>query len=904
MKNLYLVDVSSIFFRAYYAIRQLNNSKGMPTNALYGFLAAITKLLKEHKPGGIVFCYDRPESGFREELYPDYKANRDEAPADLVLQIPYLKKLADALSIPGFDKLGFEADDIIGCLVKLCRRRGVEVVIVSGDKDFGQLVEPGVSIFDPAKDAFMDSAGVQAKWGITPSQVVDYLALVGDSSDNVPGVKGIGPKGAQKLLAEFHSLDGIYKNLDQLKNDRIRELLRSEKDIAYLSQKLCTIHCDEPLDVKLEDLKIKPIRRELLEPLLNELDFKALLQKLLGSSNFQNVGDTKAEGKTAEVRIAGVRIAEVRIAEVRIAEVRTVEEEKTGAQIASEGEPQTISVGQTKVSPEAIVTASVADLQNAISNNKSGAIWLDITNRGLGVKIGLNCFRFEGASDNLTEWLNETLVKHKFAVSGFDTKGMAHQIKLSRNAFTKVGQDVMLEAYCTGRGGDMSLSDLAKKYLGAELPEFALPEERLSAVQQLSQIFLETLKKEGTDKILKDIEEPLVPVLFKMELDGIKLNTLQLEAYSKELGSEILTTEKEIISLAGVEFNIGSPKQLGQVLFERLKLPTVRKTKTGYSTDSDVLEVLKSHHEIAAKILNWRELSKLRSTYVDALPRIMDPKTGRVHTSFNQAVTTTGRLSSTQPNLQNIPIRSARGERIRESFVSDENYCLLTADYSQIELRILAHVTGDKALSRAFEYDLDIHTATASEIFNTPLSEVTSEQRRASKAINFGIVYGMSDFGLAENLGVERKVAGEFIEQYFLRYPGVQKYMHEVIEQGKEDGFVQTMFGRKRYYPDLKSSNYRARQNAERAAINMPIQGAAADLIKLAMIEVDKNLTRDATDSAKMLLQVHDELIFEVSEGQVEVLREKVRTWMENTTKLNVPLKVSIGVGSSWGNAE
>jgi DNA polymerase-1 len=875
VKNLYLVDVSSIFFRAFYAIRQLNNSQGLPTNALYGYLAAITKLIKEHKPDGIVFCYDRPEPGFREELYSEYKANRSDTPPEMIPQFPYLKKLGEALNVPSFEKPGFEADDLIGTLVKLCRRQGVEVVIVSGDKDFAQLVEPGVSIFDPAKDAFMDSAGVQAKWGIRPDQVIDYLALVGDASDNVPGVKGIGPKGAQKLLGEFETLDGIYKNLDKIKNDKLRDKLLFEKEMAFLSQKLCTIHCDSDLGVKLSDLAIKPVRRDLLEPLLAELEFKALLTRLIGSS-----GEDKSSSPTSGATHAPASLSSPAVSSSAV-----------GANFDSGARVNDV-----------IVTASVEDLSKALSEEAhDNEIWLDVTNRGLGLQIGASVFRFEGESDKLTSWLEENIAKHKFKISGFDTKNMAHQIKLGRNSFKAVGQDVLLEAYCGGHGGGIALSELAKKYLNFDLAEFALPEERLSVVRKLSYGFLETLKKDGTLKILKTIEEPLIPVLFKMEKDGVLLNSSELETYSKELLTEIQEGEKEIIKLAGIDFNVGSPKQLAQILFERLKLPTVRKTKTGFSTDSEVLEELKNKHPIAALILNWRELTKLRSTYVEALPRSVNPLDGRIHTTYAQAVAATGRLSSVSPNLQNIPIRTSRGQRIRESFIAPEGYRLLTADYSQIELRILAHVTGDKGLARAFEQDLDIHTATASEIFGIELSEVTNEQRSASKAINFGIVYGMSNFGLAERLGVELKVASEFIERYFARYPGVQKYMHSVIEQGKQDGFVQTVFGRRRYYPDLKSSNHRARQSAEREAINMPIQGAAADLIKLAMIEVDKNL--DAGDS-RMLLQVHDELIFETPADEAGPLSSKVRGWMENTTKLSVPLKVSIGVGTTWGNAE
>ncbi len=864
MKRIYLIDVSSLFFRAFYAIRQLNNSQGLPTNALYGFLAAITKILKEHKPDGVAFCFDHPEEGFREKMYPEYKANRDEAPSDLIKQFPYLPKLAESLSIPAFEKAGFEADDVIGTLTAKSKRQGIEVIIVSGDKDFGQLVGPGVRIFDPSKDLYIDDDGVRAKFGVDPNQVIDYLALVGDASDNVPGVKGIGPKGAAKLLSEYKTLDGIYQNLTGIKNERVRGLLESQKSKAYLSRELCSIRCDMEIGLEPQDLQVRPVKRDLLIPLLEELGFKTLLQRLLGDG-VQGVSQIESLGISAQLK-----------------------------------GPQVMPVLAPKI--QVHVTGKISDLEENFGTAQEGEFWFDVNPRGTIIQGNDTAVRYEGDSELLSKWLNEFLGKRKIKISGYDTKSMAHQLKLAPQSFREVGTDVLLQSYCTGKGEGLGFAELIKKHLGAELPEFALPEERLGFMREVSRRLEGDLNQGALKKVLLEIEQPLASVLYKMERTGVLIDGGKLNLFSAELLKEAQIIEKEICKLAGYEFNVGSPKQLGQVLFDKLGLPTIRKNKTGYSTDSDVLEKLIQHHPIAEKILEWRELTKLRSTYVEALPRLIDQDSGRVHTRFNQAVTSTGRLSSTGPNLQNIPIRTKRGQRIRESFIAPEGSVLISADYSQVELRILAHITGDQGLKSAFEREVDIHTATAAEIFNKKISDVDANDRRASKAINFGIAYGMSDFGLAASLNIGRDVAAEYIEVYFKRYPGVQKYMHEVVENCKRDLYVETIFGRRRYYPEIKSSNGRVRQNAERAAINMPIQGAAADLIKKAMIKADSELNQK-NPSARMLLQVHDELVFEVKEQEAEDFTNEVKGWMENSVKLDVPLKVSVDIGSNWGEA-
>ncbi len=865
MKKLYLVDVSSIFFRAFYAIRQLNNSKGLPTNALYGFLATMTKLIKEHRPDGLALCFDTPDAGFREEIYPEYKANRDDAPEDLVLQFPYLKKLSMAMSLPSFEISGFEADDIIGTLAKKCKRNGLEVVIVSGDKDFTQLVEAGVSIYDPAKDLFINRDGVLAKMGVEPSQVIDYLALIGDASDNVPGVDGIGPKGAVKLLSEFKSLDGIYENLGMVKSPRINEMLKTQKKQAYLSQKLVTIFCDCKININIDELKLRPVNRELLLPLLDEFEFKGIAQKLLGPGNL----DESLVPLDSKPLVTPVS--------------------------ASASEDQT---PETK----AFIITKIGDLEKALNPNLD-EIWLDVTSRGIAIGFGGKTFRFEGDASSFNQWLSQTLSSRPLKISGYDVKAMAHEVKLSPQAFQAVGTDVLLMAYCTGDNQEYDLGYLSKKLLNIDLPEFALPEERLGLIKKIQVCLSGQLEPQNTNKILTTIEQPLAPVLYSMEKVGILLDSKNLNDFSVELLKESQSLEKEICEVAGYEFNISSPKQLGRVLFDKLGLPPVRKTKTGYSTDSDVLEKLIKLHPIAAKILDWREVTKLRSTYVDALPQLVSPETGRVHTTYLQAVAATGRLSSVHPNLQNIPIRTPRGQRIRHSFIAADGKQLISADYSQVELRILAHITGDSGLVRAFESDVDIHSATASEVFDVQLSKVTADQRRAAKAINFGLAYGMSEFGLAESLKIERREAAEFIQRYFLRFSKVQQYMHDVVETTKQTGYAETLFGRRRFYPDMKSSNGRLRQNAERAVINMPIQGAAADVIKLAMVEISKKLPMKFGNEARMLLQVHDELVFEVQNEAVQEFSKVVAEIMETQTPLRVPLKVSVGSGPTWGVA-
>lgn len=873
MKKIYLVDVSSMFFRAFYAIRPLTTPSGVPVNAVYGFLSMVTKLFKEEKPDYMVFTYDRKEPSFRKNLYPEYKAHRTAMPDDLAVQIPYIKKLADYLGIPALEVPDFEADDIIGTLVKLGLKHHHEVVIVSGDKDFGQLIQKHVVLFDTMKDVKYDEAGVLEKWGVRPDQFIDYLAIMGDTSDNIPGVDGIGPKGAQKLLQQFKSVEDIYANLDKVEPKGIREKLERSRDNAFLSKKLVTISTDVPVSENFEDYHLRPIQSDNLRALLQELNFKSFEKSLLGDAATHGNLHDSIHGKNGEAE-------------------KSASPKKTEAPVAEIPEEIKISTVSSDVMAkiEAYlhlkeVSISVADLLPKLHSNDS--LWGFADERGLFVARDQELWAIDGRYEDLGAGTDQKHIRW----SGFDLKTFFHQIKADT---PKVEWDSSLAAYVVRAGDSTDFGDIYKKFIGTGLPEFATPAQVYKAHVELQHVLQDRLGLFEGEKILRDLELPLVPVLLRMENKGIRIDVEALQIQSAELTEEIAVLEKEIHHLAGGPFNVGSPKQMGVILFEKMNLPSGKKTKTGYSTGEDVLE--KIEHPIAKKILQWRELSKLKSTYVDALPEIMS-QDGRVHTSFNQALTSTGRLSSTQPNLQNIPIRTERGQRVRQAFIADKGKKLLSMDYSQIELRILAHISDDPGLQRAFRDDLDIHAATAAEIFGVDLKNVTSEQRRSAKAVNFGIAYGQGAFGLAENLGISNKEAKDIIDRYFSKFAGVREYINNTVKVAHEHGYVETLFGRRRYIEELNSKNPMLKKFGERAAINAPIQGTASDLVKKAMIDISEHVPVD------MLLQVHDELIFEGTESTLQHHIPALVKIMENVMKLKVPLKVNYAVGANWDEA-
>lgn len=838
MKKLYLVDVSSMFFRAFYAVRMLTNSQGMPTNAIYGFLSMSVKLLKDVQPDYMVYCYDQPGPSFRKDIYEDYKANRGETPEELIPQIPYIKKLTELMGIPGIGKEKYEADDIIGSLAQFGVENNLEVVIVSGDKDFAQLINEKVSMYDTMKDVKYDVAGVVEKWGVHPSQFIDYLAITGDSSDNIPGIKGIGPKGAQKLLDKFESLDGIYENLGLIKTPSQLKKLNESKENAYLSQKLVEIVKDLDLVKGLNDVSLKPIDNEKLEEVLDELEFSSFKKNLLGGATAKQ----KSSNGTQDKRRKSLKVEE----------------------------------------------AAPSEMAKWLNNNDKVLVWKDA--RQFFIAKGDVCKTLNG---ELSE-LGPLLESKNLRWGGYDVKSVWREMGIHSG---EVEVDVQLSAYLLKAGSIKSLNDVYQDVCGKTLPEFPQPSDIVCALEESRDGLNEKLKEQKMLPILQTVDLPLVEVLASMEAKGVKLDVDMLAKESADLEKEITVLEKEVKDLAGEEFNVASPKQLSVILFDKMGLTKGKKTKTGYSTATDVLEKLVAEHPIAQKILDFRELSKLKSTYVDALPNLVNEKTGRVHTVFNQALTTTGRLSSNHPNLQNIPIRTERGRKVREAFVVPSGYKMLSADYSQIELRVLAHITKDEGLIKAFNEDRDIHAWTASEIFGVPVDDVDSDKRRMAKAVNFGIAYGQGVYGLAETLQISRKESKEIIENYFEKFAGVKEYMDNVVENAKSKGYVETLFGRRRYLPELFSKNPMQRSFGERAAINAPIQGTASDLVKMAMLE----LYEDYADS--MLLQVHDELIFELPENDIEEHSKKIIEVMENNVKLDVKLKVNASYGNNWSEA-
>jgi DNA polymerase I len=851
MKKLYLVDVSSMFFRAFYAVRPLNTSKGLPTNAVFGFLSMIVKLLKDIKPDYLAFCFDRPEPSFRKEIYAEYKANRSEMPPDLIPQVPYIKKLTEVLGIPIFEKAGYEADDLIGMLAHFGQDKNMHVVIVSGDKDFSQLINEKVTMYDTMKDIEFNIEKVIEKWGVHPKHFIDYLAITGDSSDNIPGVKGIGPKGAQKLLEQFNSLENLYERIDEVKNPNLQKKLIESKQMAFLSKKLVTIETDIDIPLSEDLLKPKTPQREELIKVLDELEFQSFKKNLLGAEN------------------------------------AVVSPSASVVSSASSEDNQSRKVLQDYQ----VFKMDFADFKKWLSPKKS--IWCIDHQREFIFADGSEICHYSGDEKELAKLFDE---KNDIEWLGYDLKSSWRQLKLKKSH--RAAWDSYLAAYIAHAGPVESFAKIYEHYAKDTLPEIpdsiALYQAHLLLHKDLQQ-FLTNTSMLG---ILQTIELPTIDLLTAMETKGIHIDVDFLKKESLVLTEDIRALEKQIYQEAGGEtFNIASPKQLGFVLFEKMGLPKGKKTKTGFSTNTDVLEALEDLFPICKMIIQFRELSKLKSTYVDALPALVNSETNRVHTQYNQALTATGRLSSVHPNLQNIPIRSERGMRVRQAFVAEPGHVLVSADYSQIELRILAHISKDHGLREAFLHDVDIHAKAASEIFSVPLDKVNDDLRRKAKAVNFGIAYGQGVYGLSETLKIPRAEAKEIIDLYFQRFSGVKKYMTDVVEFVKQYGYVESILGRRRYLPEIHSKNNNIKSFAERAAINAPIQGMSSDLVKLAMIEVGQKF-RD-----NMVLQVHDELIFEMKDDdELDDKMAQIKNLMENCMTLDVPLKVNISKGRNWAD--
>lgn len=849
MKHL-IFDGNSIINRAFYGIRMLTTKEGVPTNAVFGFINIFQKAVEEEKPDCICVAFDLPKKTFRHEQYEKYKAQRKGMPDELAAQMPMLKEWLDLSGVPRLELAGYEADDIIGTLAKQCEQEGEECIIVTGDRDDLQLVSDKVVVrFAVTRTGGSESImytpeKVKEEYGFAPQQMIDYKAIAGDSSDNIPGVAGIGDKGARMLVSQFGSLENIYQNIDDPSIKKgMREKLIASKEIAELSLSLATICCEVPLPENLKDLSLKTQNTKGLIKFYQQYEMKKMLLKL------QDNDETESKGKV-------------------ILEIPEAEE---------------------LLSPLSAATIS------------SERIYLDYSENGLAIFDGEQiCFALAD-NENFFE-----IAKAIFALPSkwiiHDSKSAMVRARKSGLPFPSIAFDSYLAAYlenASAKSYDVPL--LALEYLGAEIKDEMT--ERVYALSKLASVLEESLKEKEMWELFSEIELPLAEVLGEMELVGMRIDAEALKEYGENLAKELTELEGKIHELSGCEFNIGSPKQLGEVLFERLGLPTGKKTKTGYSTGAEVLERLRKYHPVIEYILQYRMVSKLKSTYADGLLKVYDKEDGRIHTTFNQTVTQTGRISSTEPNLQNIPVRGEQGREIRRLFIPAEGHILLDADYSQIELRVLAHIAGDKTMIEAFKSGEDIHTVTASQVFGVPHESVTAELRRKAKAVNFGIVYGISDFSLASDIGVSRKEAGEYIAGYFANYPEIKEYLDRTVEEAREKGFVTTMFGRRRYLPEIKSSNYNIRSFGERVAMNTPIQGAAADIIKIAMVRVAKALKK-AKLSAKLILQVHDELIVEAPLDEADKAAEILHREMEAAAELLAPLEAEVHRGDSWLSAK
>ncbi|TIE89906.1 DNA polymerase I [Legionella pneumophila] len=891
---LILIDGSSYFFRAFHALPPLTNSKGQPTGAIYGVANMIKKIIKDYQPEEIAVVFDAKGKTFRDEWYPEYKAHRPPMPQELSSQFQPLIQLLQAMGLPLLIIDGVEADDVIGTLAKQATEQGIPVVISTGDKDMAQLVNEHVSLINTMSNYSMDIDGVKAKFGVTPEQIIDYLTLIGDSVDNIPGVEKCGPKTAVKWLTEYQTLDNLLAHANEI-GGKIGEYLRASIPHLPLSKKLVTIKTDLDLPLNLNQLMPKPADSEQLIKLTRELEFKSWLKELLQEEENQKSPKEMdaSNNKSYEIITTHKQLnhwlnkleqSQQFCIDTETTNLDVMQAELVGISLAVEEEnasyiPLAHTDGSTQLVKEEVLTALKPILENP----------------AIG-KIGQN-------------------IKYDYSVLknyGITLKG--------------IGYDTMLESYVLNSGaGRHDMDSLALKYLGYKTISYEDVAGKGAKQLRFDQIpvvkagiyaaedaditlrlhhKLYPMLDESLRNVLHDIEIPLLTVLADMEMHGVLIDPVILEKHGSRLKEQMKSLEQEAVQLAGKAFNLNSPKQLQEILFDEQKLPVVAKTPTGQpSTAESVLQELAFDYRLPAVILEYRSLSKLVSTYIDALPKRINPKTHRVHTSYNQAVAATGRLSSSDPNLQNIPIRSEEGRLIRTAFIAPEGSLIMAADYSQIELRIMAHLSQDDNLLRAFANGWDIHAATASEIFQTNLDAVSKEQRRRAKAVNFGLIYGMSAFGLAKQIGVERQDAQHYIDTYFRRYPKVLEYMERTRKQAHQLGYVETLFGRRLYLPEINSRNLMRQKAAERTAINGPMQGTAADIIKKTMLAISSWEHSQKNPSAKMIMQVHDELVFEVRKESVEECRAIIHKLMEQTVKLSVPLVVSIGTGSNWDDA-
>ncbi|ABC32996.1 DNA polymerase I [Hahella chejuensis KCTC 2396] len=899
-----LVDGSSYLFRAYHVpnLKELRNSKGQPTGAIRGVISMLRKLQKDYPESQVVAVFDAKGKNFRHEMYSDYKANRPPMPEDLACQIEPLYDIVRAMGLPLLIIEGVEADDVIGTLAHEATTKGLDAVISTGDKDMAQLVSPHVTLVNTMTDTTMDREGVVEKFGVPPELIVDYLALIGDTVDNIPGVNKCGPKTAVKWLGEFGSLAQVIAQADEVKG-KIGENLRSSLEQLPLSKELATIKTDVELPFTLEEVHPNPVDTEALHKWFTELEFRTWIKDLDASTSSPTAA-TEASAPPAQ-------------SDERDYQVVT-EQDQFDHWIKALTDAKTFSF-DTETTSLNYMEAEIVGVSFAVEPGK--AAYVPVAHDYMGAPEQLE-------RDKVLAALKPLLEDPAYRKIGQNLKYDAHVLANHGVQLNGIAEDTMLESYVLNSTANRhDMDTLASKHLGRETIHFEdiagkgakqLTFNQISLEQagpyaaedaditlQLHHALNPKLKKEGRlEQVYRDIELPLVPVLMRMEHRGALVDSQRLRTHSQELAERMLELEEEAYEKAGQKFNLGSPKQLQEIFYEKLGFDIIKKTPKGQpSTAEPVLQELAEKYELPRVLLEYRGLSKLKSTYTDKLPEMINPRTGRVHTSYQQAVAATGRLSSSDPNLQNIPVRNEQGRRIRQAFIAPKGCKLISADYSQIELRIMAHLSGDEGLLKAFSEGLDVHQATAAEVFNVAFDEVSSEQRRKAKAINFGLIYGMSAFGLARQIHVERSEAQSYIDKYFERYPGVLNYMNRIRAEAQDTGYVETLFGRRLYLPDIRSSNRNLQQAAERTAINAPMQGTAADIIKRAMLAVDAWLEGDSAPPAKMIMQVHDELILEVEESAVEAVKEKLTQIMSSAADLNVPLLVEAGVGNNWDEA-
>lgn len=868
-KTFVIIDGSSLVHRAFYALPLLTTANGQYTNAVYGFTTMLVKLLDDVKPDAMAVAFDKSRVTFRTKEYAAYKGQRKATPKELSEQFPVIQEVVRAFGIQVLEEEGYEADDIIGTLSVQAAQADFAVTIVTGDRDALQLINSKVKVMLTKKGItemqVMDDQAVLEKYGITPLQVIDLKGLMGDTSDNIPGVPGVGEKTAVKLLKQFHSVENVLEHIDEVSGTKLQENLRLHADLAILSKKLATIVCDMPLKFNLQDYTFCRDNAKLKE-LFTNLEFKSLLAKISAQDEERPACMEQGEVKPA-VLCTALR-----------------EAEKIASAIREQGllEAYPVIIGHVPV------------------NHIKG---IAVAYNGSAVYIPQDCEAWR----EVEIWLAD----EKIRKVTHDAKNLYNLCRKLGLTLKNVVFDTMLAAYLLEpTAAKYTPEYLQKQYATCQTawqddphsPEYAAG--AVALIHEIYPVLLDKLTITGLIRLYNEIEIPLIEVLSSMETAGITVDKERLETMSEQLSMRIECLLTDIYGLAAEEFNVNSPRQLGSILFEKLHLPVIKKTKTGYSTDAEVLEKLAGEHPIIDKLLEYRMLTKLKSTYLDGLQGLIDPQTGRIHTSFNQTVTATGRLSSSEPNLQNIPIRTEAGKKIREVFTPGSDWqVIMSADYSQIELRILAHISRDANLIEAFKHGQDIHTRTASEVFGVSMEEVTAEMRSRAKAVNFGIVYGISDYGLSRDIGVSRKEAAFYIDSYFARYPGVKSYMDNTVTEAHEKGYVTTLFGRRRFLPDINSRNFNLRSFAERTAMNTPIQGAAADIIKKAMVDVYRALQHHELRS-RILLQVHDELVLEVVKEEKDLVEKIVKDAMEHAVELSVPMIVDVKFGGNWAQAK